>query len=92
MSILHYYSFLLLLVLLPADLISQEGYSLSSCIEYALDLNTNIKVAEDGEKLSELAESQARNTFIPSLALSNQHSVSTGRGLELESVISHEDD
>lgn len=57
-------------------------FTLSSCIDYALGHNTNLKVADAAKESAAMDVTKAKDTFIPSITLSNQHSLSTGRVLD----------
>lgn len=59
-----------------------NGRTLSDCIDYALEHNTSLKVAESGEESAKAEVDKAKDAFIPSVGLSNQHSLSVGRVLD----------
>ena len=74
---------LLAVLVFSASLAHAQGsYSLLSCVDRVLEHNVSMEKAKSGEESAALSLSQARNAYIPSLAISNQHNLSTGRVLD----------
>lgn len=66
----------------PITAVSQSAYSLSDCIKIALKENPQIKQAQSNAAIAAEAKKGSTYSFIPSLSLSNQHNLSTGRVLD----------
>lgn len=58
-----------------------NNYTFSKCIEIA-NKNTAIQISQKNLTVVEKESLGAKDTFLPSIALSNQHNVSTGRVLD----------
>ena len=71
-----------LLLLLTQQLVCQECYSLRSCIEHAVAHSSEINKSRTSEEVAESALLQEKYTLIPSLSVSTQHNLSTGRVLD----------
>lgn len=78
---LRYVHILILLVLLPRCL-SAQNYTLKECIKKVIAENVQVKSAGTSADIAALVQKNAANTYIPSLSLSNQHNLSTGRVLD----------
>ena len=61
---------------------AQPLYSLPDCIRIATTQNSQVKQAETNAAIAEVARKGSGNAYIPSLSLSNQHNLSTGRVLD----------
>ena len=61
---------------------AQSVYSLHECIIRAMDISPEIQSKKIAGYESVIALSQQKNTYIPSLSISNQHNISTGRVLD----------
>ena len=61
---------------------AQESYSLSSCISQAIQSNTSILIAHLNEKQNKVLHEESKLEYLPSLSITNQNSVSTGRVLD----------
>lgn len=57
-------------------------FSLSDCIRIATTENTQVKQAEASAYIAAEANKNAGNTYIPTLSISNQNNLSTGRVLD----------
>ena len=61
---------------------AQEHYTLFDCIRIATTQSSQVKQAETDAAIAEVARKGSGNAYIPSLSLSNQHNLSTGRVLD----------
>lgn len=61
---------------------AQTTFSLKNCIEYAEQHSSEIKASQVQSETADLNLQQSRNTYIPSLSISNQGNLSTGRVLD----------
>ena len=73
------YSFLFGLLSIAAH---SQTLSLQQCLEKMNDVNPAIKVSNAVKEQQLWVYRQVKDAFIPSLSLSNQHNVSTGRVLD----------
>lgn len=71
-----------LLFLFPGMIRAQSSYSLSDCIRIATTENARVKQAQVAVEAADAAREGSIYAYIPSLSLSNQHSLSTGRALD----------
>lgn len=62
--------------------VAQSVYSYSDCIKIALKENSHIMQAQSNAAIAAEAKKGSTYSFIPSLSLSNQHNLSTGRVLD----------
>lgn len=61
---------------------AQTPFSLKDCIEYAEQHSSEIKLSQEQSKSADLNHKQSRNSYLPSLSISNQNNLSTGRVLD----------
>lgn len=62
--------------------VAQSVYSYSDCIKIALKENSHIMQAQSNAAIAAETKKGSAYAFIPSLSLSNQHNLSTGRVLD----------
>lgn len=77
---------LLVIALSSADSIAQDlqEWSLDDCISYALENNVTLKRQELTTQLSKKDFSQSKLNLLPDLGAGVEHTMSAGRGLDLE--------
>ena len=61
---------------------AQSLFSLKDCLEYAEQHSSEIKALLIQSETANWGLKQSRNAYIPSIAVSNQHNLSTGRVLD----------
>lgn len=66
----------------PINTSAQSHYTLSDCIIIAIEENAQVKQAQTDAAIAAEAKKGSTYSFIPSLSLSNQHNLSTGRVLD----------
>lgn len=71
-----------LLFLFPGMIRAQSSYSLSDCIRIATTENARVKQAQVSVEMTDVARKGCVQAYIPSLSLSNQYNLSTGRALD----------
>ncbi len=64
------------------EAVAQTTFSLSECINKAVEGNIQVKQALTNVDIADEARKGSAYSFIPSLSLSNQHNLSTGRVLD----------
>ncbi len=77
-----YTAFLFYFIAFSFEICAQEKYSLSDCVRTAVERSFAMKLGRNVEKAAELAVKGATNEYIPSLSISNQNNLSTGRVLD----------
>ncbi len=65
---------------------SAEGWTLDSCISYAVNHNINLKMQELQIRQGELAVTEAKDRFLPQVSASASQSFNFGRGLTAENT------
>jgi len=70
------------LLFFPLALNGQNPFSLQQCIEYAVNHNTKLASSKSSEEVAGYNLTQQKNAYIPSLSVSNQNNISTGRVLD----------
>lgn len=78
----HICTFLLMNLASQFSAMGQNTYSLSDCIKIATEGNVRVKQALTNVDIADEARKGSAYSFIPSLSLSNQHNLSTGRVLD----------
>lgn len=79
------YSTLLMLTFLSIPCIlswGQVSFTLSDCTRIAIERNTQVRLSEVNAKIVGETKKGTSYIFLPSLSLSNQHNLSTGRVLD----------
>lgn len=77
-----FFLFILLDVLFfTNNTLAQSHLKLQDCISIAME-NNQIKETQNATETKKLAVRQAKNSYIPTLSISNQHNFSTGRVLD----------
>jgi len=64
------------------EIIGQDIFSLSDCIQIATERNSSVKQARINADIAGLASKASSQAYIPSLSISNQDNTSTGRVLD----------
>lgn len=77
-----------LLLLLSSGMVqlSAQGWSLDSCISYAVNHNLTVKSRALNVKTADLDIEEAKNRFLPQVSAGAQQSFSFGRGLTSENL------
>ena len=70
------------LILNGAFLSAQTSFSLKDCIDYSNLHSSKIKVSQIQSEIADLNLNQSRRTYTPSLSISNQSNLSSGRVLD----------
>ena len=81
------YSFIYIIcVLFSSTASAQEKWSLSQCINYAIEHNISIKQEEINVKNQEVALSTSQNSRLPNLQASASENLGFGRGLTIDNT------
>ena len=81
------YSFIYIIcVLFSSTASAQEEWSLSQCINYAIEHNISIKQEEINVKNQEVALSTSQNSRLPNLQASASENLGFGRGLTIDNT------
>ena len=73
---------LTLLLVCFSEVAFSQSFTLRQCIELAQARNQSIKIAESAKESKRWEYRQAKDAFIPSLSITNQHNLSSGRVLD----------
>lgn len=75
-------SFIMVALLLQVETKAQGSLSLHDCIKIAIKENYQVKLTEVNARIVAEAKKGSSYLFLPSIFLSNQHNLSTGRVLD----------
>ena len=75
--------------LIVSMMLAAAPWTLSDCINHALDNNITVKQSEDAVSQRELELNTAKNSFLPSLSAGGSENFSVGRGLTADNTYSN---
>lgn len=75
-------SFVVVIFIFTPRLLYSQAFTLQQCMEIAGNDNKSINIADENRIQKQWEFQQAKSTFVPSINISNQHNISTGRVLD----------
>lgn len=75
-------SFVVVIFIFTPRLLYSQAFTLQQCMEIAGNDNKSINIADENRIQKQLEFQQAKSIFVPSINISNQHNISTGRVLD----------